>query len=420
MFSLLSGVVIRRPWAIALAWFALTLALFIFGPRWENVTKDDDVRFFPPGSTSVIGQDLLERGFPKDASSSQLVLIYERKDQAVTPDDLRHVDDVAAKLFQFAQANPYLGIEKRPDSPGTPLIGPRLLGRDTAGTVHAALVIVKFQGTYLSKKTRIAVDRILDWLKDEGPRPPPGLDLGRTGSAAVGRDTNVAANQSIKNTTYATIGLVVLILLIVYRSPLLAMIPLITIVLSVMVSLRLIALLTFVPGLGFKVINITQVFVIVVLFGAGTDYCLFLIARYCEELHHRKSRKEALDEAISQVGSALVASAGTVILGLGMLYFSSFAKVKYTGPTIALSLAVALVAALTLAPALLALFGQSIFWPFRARISQAQRKAARTDSPIARVTGSGAASPTWSSPSRCRSSASACSSCFPSRRSAPA
>ncbi len=366
MFSFLSGVVLRRPWAVVLAWFALTSALYVLGPRWEDVTKDDDVRFFPAGSTSVIGQDLLERGFPRDASSSQLVLVYERKDRAVTPEDLRHLDDVASKLFLFAQANPSLGIDKRPDSPATPLIGPRLIGRDSAGTEHAALVIVRFQGTYLSKKTRVAVDRILKWLVDEAPRAPAGLDLARTGSAAVGRDTNVAATQSINNTTYSTVGLVVLILLIVYRSPLLAMIPLITIVLSVFVSLRLIALMTFVPGLGFTVINITRVFVIVVLFGAGTDYCLFLIARYCEELHHRKSRKTPLAEAISQVGAALVASAGTVILGLGMLYFSSFAKVKYTGPTIALSLAVALVAALTLAPALLAIFGRTIFWPFRA------------------------------------------------------
>ncbi len=134
MFSFLSGVVLRRPWAVVLAWLALTSALFVFGPRWEDVTKDDDVRFFPPGSTSVIGQELLERGFPRDASSSQLVLVYERKDQAVTQDDLRHADDVASKLFQFAQANPTLGIEKRPDSPATPLIGPRLIGRDAQGT----------------------------------------------------------------------------------------------------------------------------------------------------------------------------------------------------------------------------------------------------------------------------------------------
>ena len=62
------------------------------------------------------------------------------------------------------------------------------------------------------------------------------------------------------------------------------MVPLVTIALSVFVSLRLIALLTHVPGLGFQVINITRVFIVVVLFGAGTDYCLFLIARYCEEL----------------------------------------------------------------------------------------------------------------------------------------
>ena len=183
-----------------------------------------------------------------------------------------------------------------------------------------------------------------------GPAPPAGLDLAITGSAVVGHDINTAANESIHNTTWATIILVVVILLVVYRSPLLAMVPLVTIALSVLVSRFAIALLTTVPGLGFQVINITRVFVIVVLFGAGTDYCLFLIARYSEELARGRSRVNALREAIGQVGGALVASAGTVIIGLGMLFFSSFAKIKYTGPTIALSLTVALAASLTMAP----------------------------------------------------------------------
>ena len=225
---------------------------------------------------------------------------------------------------------------------------------------------MSLEGTYLSKKTRIAVDKILEWCKTDRPSPPSGLELALTGSAVVGHDTNRAANESIKNTTNTTVALVVLILLVVYRSPLLAMVPLVTIALSVFVSLRLIALLTTVPGLGFQVINITQVFVVVVLFGAGTDYCLFLIARYSEELARGRLRIDALREAIKQVGAALIASAGTVIVGLGMLYFSSFAKVRYTGPTIALSLAVSLIAALTLAPAILACLGGAIFWPFRA------------------------------------------------------
>ena len=79
MFSSLSGVVIRRPWLVVLGWLALTAGLYQFAPGWDQVTKDDDVRFFPPEYLSVIGQDLLERGFLKDASISQLVLVYERK-----------------------------------------------------------------------------------------------------------------------------------------------------------------------------------------------------------------------------------------------------------------------------------------------------------------------------------------------------
>ena len=121
-------------------------------------------------------------------------------------------------------------------------------------------------------------------MKTDRPASPAGLELAVTGSAVVGHDINTAANESISNTTWATVILVIVILLVVYRSPLLAMVPLVTIALSVLVSFWTIALLTTIPGFGFQVINITRVFVVVVLFGAGTDYCLFLIARYSEEL----------------------------------------------------------------------------------------------------------------------------------------
>jgi RND superfamily putative drug exporter len=327
------------------------------------VTKDDDVRFFPRTYPSVIGQELLERGFPGDAASSQVVLVYERPDGPLTPADFTAVEERASDFHQFGQSNPDLGVKKL-DTHRSPVIGPRLIGKSTTGPGQAVLTIVSLRGTYLSKKTRIAVDRILEYLQ-KSPPLPQGLRRVVTGSAVVGHDMNTAANESIESTTWTTIALVVVILLIVYRSPLLAMIPLVTIALSVVVSLKGIALLTKVPGLTFQVINITYVFVVVVLFGAGTDYCLFLIARYREELARGRTRIDALREAITQVGAALVASAGTVIVGLGMLYFSSFAKIQYTGPAIALSLAVALLAALTLAPILLRWLRGAIFWPFR-------------------------------------------------------
>jgi RND superfamily putative drug exporter len=229
---------------------------------------------------------------------------------------------------------------------------------------QAALSLVNLKGTYISKEARIAVDHMIERLK-ELPSTPEGLALGITGTAAVGHDTNTASNKSIEDTTLATIILVVIILLVVYRSPLLAFIPLATIALSVFVSLKAIALLTKIPNFQFQVINITNVFVVVVLFGAGTDYCLFLIARYREELARGRSGPDALAEAIRQVGGALVASAGTVILGLGTLYASTFQKIQYTGPAIGLSLAIALVAALTLAPVLLRWLQGAVFWPFK-------------------------------------------------------
>ena len=364
MFALISRLVTRRAGVVVLTCFALAAALRAVAPAWDQVTKDDNVRFFPPDFPSVIGQSLLERGFPRDASSSQVVLVCERKDGPLTPQDKGYVDAMAGRFYQYAQAHPELGFKKL-DTYRSPVIGPRLMGAGVDGQPRAVLTIVALNGTYLAKTTRVAVDRIMEWVAEERTRPPAGLDLAVTGSAVVGHDINTAANESIANTTWTTVTLVVIILLIVYRSPLLAMVPLVTIALSVLISLRAIALLTTVPALGFQVINITRVFVVVVLFGAGTDYCLFLIARYSEELRRGRSRADALREAIDQVGGALVASAGTVIVGLGMLFFSSFAKIKYTGPAIALSLAVALAASLTMAPALLALLRGAIFWPFR-------------------------------------------------------
>ena len=103
---------------------------------------------------------------------------------------------------------------------------------------------------------------------------------------------------------------------------------------------------------------------VVVLFGAGTDYCLFLIARYREELIAGYERKVALTRALDAVGAALVASAGTVIFGLGLLWFCKFAKISYVGPSIAMSLVAALVASVTIAPVLMRWMGKWLFWPF--------------------------------------------------------
>ena len=367
MFQSLARLVNTRGWVIIAGWLAVTAVLFQIAPSWESVTKDDDVGFFPPGYPSVIGQSLLKRGFPKDVSSSQAVIVVERTKGDLLRSDYDYIVSLSNRLSRVKLEEPKLGIKDIVDY-RRPVLGPRLNSQAgkalDGGPGQASLILVSLDGTYIAKKTRIAMDRLQDVL-DKFDKPPDGLSMSMTGSAAVGRDMNRAANSSVSKTTWATISLVVVILLVVYQSPLLALLPLVTIALSVLVSLKTIASLTLIPGLRFQVINITDIFVIVVLFGAGTDYCLFLIARYREELARGRSNDEALREAIEQVGGALVASAGTVIVGLGMLWFSSFAKIQYTGPAIALSLAIGLLAALTLAPVLLHWLRGAVFFPFR-------------------------------------------------------
>lgn len=366
MFDWLARLVLRGGVWVVLAWAAAAAVLHATAPSWESVSKDDDVRFFPEHYRTVIGQDLLEKGFPGDASSSSIVLVAARADGKLTEEDRAYVLEVTRRIKEFDRERGSLGFKENVLNFRSPVVGSRLVGDAKVGDGQATLVIVSLDSTYLSQRARVAVQEFLKFL-DASIRPeaPPGLQFAVTGSAVVGHDLNTASVQSIHKTTVATVALVVIILLLVYRSPFLALIPLVSIAASVWMSRKAITLLTLVPGLNFQVINITSIFVVVVLFGAGTDYCLFLISRYREELRRGRSSDEALGEAIRKVAGALVASAGTVIVGLSLLSFCTFQKIRNTGPAIGLSLAISLAASLTLAPILIRLLRPVIFWPFK-------------------------------------------------------
>src|SRR5262249_54103878 len=159
-----------------------------------------------------------------------------------------------------------------------------------------------------------------------GPDVPQLL---ATGPAGVGRDMTRASSDGLHGTTAATIVLVVIVLVLVYRAPLLALVPLATIVVSVWVALKLLALATLVPGLS--LVNISKVFAIVLLYGAGPDYCLFLISRYREELANGRKPERALSRSIRMVGGALTASAATVVCGMSLMGFAEFTKIRCAG-----------------------------------------------------------------------------------------
>ncbi len=189
-----------------------------------------------------------------------------------------------------------------------------------------------------------------------------------TGSAAIGGETLLAARDAIRYTEWITVAMILLILAAVYRAPLLVAVPMISIGFAVIVSTSLVALLTswsiagVIPGLDLRIFTTSRIFVVVILFGAGTDYCLFLIARLREEAMNHPWREACL-RSLQGVMGALMGSAMTTVVGLGMLWIASFGKFHYTGPVIAICLLVGLLVCTTLTPALLYTIGPKVFWP---------------------------------------------------------
>src|SRR5262249_3684218 len=179
---------------------------------------------------------------------------------------------------------------------------------------------------------------------------------------SVGRELARAESQSAGDVEGWTILIVIGLLLAVYRAPLLTFIPLATVFVAVTAALKILAL----GGQAgwahpFRELSI---FVTVVGYGAGVDYCVFLINRARESWQAGRPMRVATAAAVAKTGPALAASAATVICSVGMMALAQFGKLQQAGIALTLTLALVLLAALTLTPSLLRLFGRWSFWPY--------------------------------------------------------
>jgi RND superfamily putative drug exporter len=370
------GKFIERRWPLVLGFWAIAVLAATgvhqkwYGPRvpaLNDVAQDGEFAFLPRDSQSVVGEQLLASAFPKDLFKSMVVIVVRRWYPELLPEDMEFIDDVLKPRLEKIRDDLNLGKDLEVLTPSDTRLGKMLISDDK----KACLVIMPLKSEFLEWGNAEPIGWI-EWLLYEDLRKPvdgkslipPGLDLAMSGSATVGRDMLFAGKESADSTERWTIILVVALLVLIYQSPLLAAIPLITVFVSVEIAMALLVLLTQAPFLDFHVFHGLEVYVTVVTYGTGVDYCLFLIARYKEELDKGLPLPKALTATLSQVGAAVLASAFTVICGIGMMVFAQFGKFRESGIGISFSLFVGLCASLTLTPALLRLTGRIAFWPF--------------------------------------------------------
>jgi len=335
----------RTKYLVVAFWLAVIVIMVPLAARLSGAERNDTQAWLPGSAESTKVLDRMAAF--QSPNLMQAVVVFERSggitgsDKAVIASDARRLSRVGH------QDGPVSGPEFSADG-------------------KAAVVVVPLDlGPNGWKLASSVVDRMTALTRGD-----PGLQTHITGPAGYAAASAKAFNGIDGVLLLGTVLIVIVILLVCYRSPVLWLFPVASAGVALVVAEGIIYLLA---GYGGLTVNALSVGILTVLvFGAGTDYALLLVARYREELRHTEDRHVAMGVALTRAGPAVIASASTVILGLLCLSFAETNSTKSLGPVAAIGVAVALLAMLTLLPALLVVFGRRMFWPFVPRNGSAE------------------------------------------------
>jgi len=348
----------RLRWTIITTWAILAALLVAFVPTPEAAVSQRG--FLPRDARYSRAAEAFFKSFPDNSGLSEAVIVFERRGSPLSAGDVVAIEKVADRILrspsEAASQEDLEGVTVRSPKdlplPGNPMIS------KVSAEGQAALVKVNIPASFITARSARVVDHIRAILADTPL--PKGLAAAVTGCSGFGRDYAAAVTKSHKQTLYVTLTAVVVILLLVYRAPLAALVPLAAISLAAITTMKLLAL----GGrVGLHAGTAEKIFVVIMLYGAGVDYSLLLISRYRENLAASMKSGGALAAAVGASVLAITAAAGTDTAGMLMLCFAKYGIFKSTGPAVAVALVVALAAAITLVPALVGIFGRRIFWP---------------------------------------------------------
>ena len=341
----LTGPVMK--WVVAAFWIIVLVGSSGFAAKLTDVQNNEASSWLPSSAESTRALERMSAF--QDQNAIPTVVVYERS-SGLTQDDLAAA---SAQVSDFANLD---GVEGE------------VLGPFPSEDGQAAQTIVTFNfGKDGWNSMPDAVDELRKAAAIDGVNvhiAGPGGQAADSAEAFAGLDSTLL---------FAAGGVVILILLLTYRSPVLWLLPVISAVVALFTAQALIYFLAKYADL--TVNGQSQGILTVLVFGAGTDYALLLVARYREELRRHDDRHEAMAFALHRAAPAIVASAATVVLGMLCLVFAEMNSTAGMGPVLAIGVSVALLVMITLLPALLVIFGRWVFWPKRPTFGSAEPTA---------------------------------------------
>jgi len=346
-------------WLTLATWVLLTVVLSFAWPA-VNEVEDDATQDLPATTMSQQANVLINKEFPNDAGNP--VLIVWHRDDKLTDRDYEAIQTLYSKLndspLKMQSTLPPLGnipvpaLAQSTSKDGTSIVTPIFFDK------NAGMEILQDNMDSLEER----ITQTLNENPFEKKLLDAGLHVRLSGPVGIQTDAVNLFSQADVKLLIATVLLVLILLILLYRSPFMAIIPLIV----VGFAYGLISpTLGFLADHGWITVDAQGVSIMtVLLFGAGTDYCLFLISRYRDTLLHEENKFKALQMAIKESSGAITMSALTVVIGLGTLGLAHYGSFHRFAVPFSLAVFLMGIAALTLLPALLAIFGRGAFYPF--------------------------------------------------------
>ncbi|MFD9128497.1 MMPL family transporter [Kitasatospora sp. NPDC059571] len=348
MFHRIGDFVVRRAWWVIATWVVAAIA--IIGTAPALTAQTDESAFLPKHYESIQASQIQEKAFPANFTPSAIAM-FERTDGApLTDADKATVGKVVKGL-----------TDKHIKSVETILpVGPQSFSKD--GKYGLSMIAID-KSIMQKPEAGDAAKALRDGGAELTAGTPVKMLVG--GQAAMNYDQQDSSKTANMLIGLGTVVIILVTLGIIFRSPIIAFLPVLSIFVYSMVANGLIGYASKLFGL--KSDSSMSAILIVVLFGVGTDYFLFLMFRYRERLRAGDSRKDAVANAVGRVGEAIASAAGAVAVAFAVLILSSLGMFKALGPSLAIAVLVTALASVTLVPAILSLIPERVlFWPSKA------------------------------------------------------
>jgi RND superfamily putative drug exporter len=343
----LRTMVSRRPGWVVGFWLLAAIVVGVLSPNLTRLAAEGQAKLLTGASSESLRTALeVARDWP-DQYYEALAIVALHRRGGLTEADHAYARRLSGRLTGSGRPAEILR-----------LLGP-FSDREVAERLVSSDGTVELMAVHLGKPfVSPATQKAVAWLEAQAAAPelalPGGLEVHWSGDAVLGLDYMADIQTSLDRAALATVCLLLIVLLVVYRSIWLALVPLVTIGVSLVIAR---AVLAWMVLAGWEISPLVELFLVAILFGSGTDFCLFLSWRFAEHWDPADPAR-AMQVTLRRAMSPLLTSAGTVIVGLLLMGTTKFKLFSSTGPSVAIGLVLSVAATLTLACALLVLLAR--------------------------------------------------------------